>query len=784
MDFRDLLQSLTSLSEATKETPKGKTHTADAGGYGRKFDTDEEGDEKKKPAATAAKRGKGRPKKGSDDSGEVKKYDFSAFGVKHGKDVKLPKHDKSKTTKHSLKEYIEETEVSLSENGITVKPMPGASQIIGADGKPIGTADQSTANLIKTASEKGTLNLAGSGDEQGMAEAELSEIGDTPAGLEKIQDYRAKVGRQFHKTGEYDVRNPNREVNPFDARDKEQFPASKQYTRVAGADRARQIAQARQQGMPAKFQTQYEAVAEEKDLPGKQDKLDVAKPKGKLDAKDFAALRAKKKVKESLSFNEMSEEAQTTAQEMLAELQSDIETFVNTGHCSDKLEAFLKVHGHSKKKLADEGIEDRVGFNTPPPIDKNPMTQNPMTTPAFARKQQSLGMPIKSPGEEKPFGFMKEISAPMRTFESKDMKDIQVESWEKELNSLLNEGITVSSSTGQQGSPDSVSVNATDADAEQLLQVLRQAGVGVFGGGEQEHSGYGAPVNTDAEGHGTEPEISPTVVGDGDDMMALIKKMTGIDSGEEGQPSGTLEPTSGDEHGSDYEDEEGHGHGEETCDECGSADCQCDDEVDEGYEETDEGAGVMHFKKQQAEKAGQDHFKLGDKEYPVKEDDKDSSIVPALAGGALGYGIGSGALDGVGAALGAMVGLEEEDMEEGNFYGKNVVDAKAAGKKRADLDGDGDMEQVKEEGEETCNECGGAMYEGHSCDSEQVEEGFANEPDEELMKLRALLGMGNDLHRQKQNQSVGNPTKVTFETKLLKDSSNLLVDWQKLSGIK
>jgi len=131
-----------------------------------------------------------------------------------------------------------------------------------------------------------------------------------------------------------------------------------------------------------------------------------------------------------------------------------------------------------------------------------------------------------------------------------------------------------------------------------------------------------------------------------------------------------------------------------------------------------------------------------------------------------------------------MVGLEEEDMEEGNFYGKNVVDAKAAGKKRADLDGDGDMEQVKEEGEETCNECGGAMYEGHSCDSEQVEEGFANEPDEELMKLRALLGMGNDLHRQKQNQSVGNPTKVTFETKLLKDSSNLLVDWQKLSGIK
>ena len=99
MNFKDMLEKMSLLSEATKETPKGKVHTADAGGYGRKFDTDEEGDEKKADKKEpAAKRGRGRPKKGADDSGEVKKYDFSAFGVKHGKDVKLPKYDKSKTT--------------------------------------------------------------------------------------------------------------------------------------------------------------------------------------------------------------------------------------------------------------------------------------------------------------------------------------------------------------------------------------------------------------------------------------------------------------------------------------------------------------------------------------------------------------------------------------------------------------------------------------------------------------------------------------------------------------
>ena len=100
------------------------------------------------------------------------------------------------------------------------------------------------------------------------------------------------------------------------------------------------------------------------------------------------------------------------------------------------------------------------------------------------------------------------------------------------------------------------------------------------------------------------------------------------------------------------------------------------------------------------------------------------------------------------------------------------------------------MEKVREgHDHETCNECGGMMYEGHTCE-EQVEEGFSNDAggdamaDTELMKLKALLSMGNDLHKMKQSQAVGNPTKVTMETKLMNDSTNLLTDWKKLSGIK
>jgi hypothetical protein len=679
--------------------------------------------------------------------------------------------------------------------------MPGASQIIGADNKPIGTADAATANTIKQASDKGTLNLGG-GDEQ-MNEKWDSKM-DTPASekgkyagkskSELLKAYNHLKSTGPHKEGSKPYSNMKElafairakgkfgkvqdegKLDELDANtvasyqdkafdkfmggdDKRAHGLTRAYKKQVGAfghvpttqnAGEKEVAEdfgataaiaggaalgtalgavkgrygdmkQREQGHTAYTPDEYKDkprttiqrlraaagipskndpnVKTNEGLSGKQEKLDVAEPKGKLDAKDFAALRAKKSVKESLSFTEMMQEAGTDVNDMMAELQQDIDTFNKTGHCSDKLEAFLKIHGHAKKKVADESIVDRVGFDTPPAIDKNPMTQDPIRTPAFARKQQSQGMPITSPGEEKPFGFMKQISAPTKTFESKDMKDVQLESWEKELTSLLNEGITVTSSQGQQGTPDSVSINATDSDAQELLSIVRQAGLGVFGGGdEQAHSGYGAPMHGDEGGHGTEPEMSPTVVGDGDDMMALIKKMSGIqsDTGHEGHesdeeagPEGTLTP--------DYEEEN-------------------------GKEETDEGnafSGAVAKAKQDGVQPGE-KINVGGKEYPVKEE-----------------GMG-------------------HDMEHGHEEGGS------------------------------CNECG--MYESRCvCEpgEEQVEEAYANEAGhEELAQLKHMLGQVNDLHRQKHSQAVGNPTQVTFETKLLKDTSNLLVDWQKLSGIK
>ena len=150
-----------------------------------------------------------------------------------------------------------------------------------------------------------------------------------------------------------------------------------------------------------------------------------------------------------------------------------------------------------------------------------------------------------------------------RTSYDSNLDEFAFEALDKQLNALLeseekvSEGMTVSISKGQQGSPDSVSVSAQDGEADQLLSIIKSAGMGLFGGDEQ--NGYGAPQGS-AGAHG-----GISVVDDHDGMMALMKKL----SGNGGDMSG----------GSDYESEEGHeGHGEEdhshegeeeTCNECG-----------------------------------------------------------------------------------------------------------------------------------------------------------------------------------------------------------------------
>ena len=127
------------------------------------------------------------------------------------------------------------------------------------------------------------------------------------------------------------------------------------------------------------------------------------------------------------------------------------------------------------------------------------------------------------------------------------------EALDKQLNALLEdkevtEGMTVSISKGQQGSPDSVSVSAQDGEADQLLSAIKQAGLNLFGGDEAMSQSSPHPMTVDNGGEPSEVGASGSdaieVVGDHDGMMSLMKKLSGIGSSE-------------------------HSHGEESCESCG-----------------------------------------------------------------------------------------------------------------------------------------------------------------------------------------------------------------------
>ena len=126
-------------------------------------------------------------------------------------------------------------------------------------------------------------------------------------------------------------------------------------------------------------------------------------------------------------------------------------------------------------------------------------------------------------------------------------KDNAFEAWDNQLNSLLNEdtevseGVTVAINKDIENAPDSVTVTAQGDEADQLMAMIKQAGLGLFGGDDEQAGSYGAPMAPDAN------TPSAGDVGDHDSMMALLQRMT-------------TEP------GQDYEDEESmddvqvHGH--------------------------------------------------------------------------------------------------------------------------------------------------------------------------------------------------------------------------------
>ena len=173
MDFRSLLQSLDTLNEAdvkhkgTYGTSHGKEDVRDQYGH-RIGKVNKDADTKK----DAPKKGRGRPKKGSDDSGEVKSYDTKSLHNVFGGGKKPSKEVGKTSKKHSLKEYIEEvaTTKQLDEdNQFRTQPVPQQNKqmqmVTGPDGKPVLDQPVPTDTALRVANALNVSDVSEEMDE-------------------------------------------------------------------------------------------------------------------------------------------------------------------------------------------------------------------------------------------------------------------------------------------------------------------------------------------------------------------------------------------------------------------------------------------------------------------------------------------------------------------------------------------------------------------------------------------------------------------------------------------
>ncbi len=553
-----MLETLGQLSEATEKTKTGVKHTADAGGYGRKFDTDEEGDEKKKDAAPAAKRGRGRPAKGSDETGNVKKYDDKALGSVFGGGKKPKKEVGTVSKKHTLKDWFErvDAEFIAEAEQVTMEPAKQNTQVIKQGNKTLGTvSNPQLAAQIKQSIGKGEMSLAG-----GQLGEESDEYSAT----------KARAGKDIGKPGKNFAKIAKSAAAKYGSKEKGE--------KVAGAvlaklrSKTNEVEQPTMDNMTA-MGANLGAGRSQTTLEGKKpDFLDLDKDGNKKESMKKAAAD-KKKVKEGMNHKLQA-----------ARLEGKSHGLKGHSHCGKNyqdMEEARMYHEGYKEGLDEcygmkpiQGMVDEMDAPATPPATVGGMADQAMEMAAMEAEMDE-GNAFTAALAKTPKGG--KFSVGGKTFTdrsdySSKIDEFAFESLDRELQKLLTEGdekieegMTVSISKGQQGAPDSVSVSAQDGEADQLLSLIKSAGLGLFGG-EEQHSDYGAPA--DGADHG-----GIKVIDDHDGMLALMKKMSG-----------------GDEHGSeDYADEEGHDHDDEMCNECGTmmtaeGGCGCD----EGKEMVDE----------------------------------------------------------------------------------------------------------------------------------------------------------------------------------------------------
>ena len=380
----------------------------------------------------------------------------------------------------------------------------------------------------------------------------------------------------------------------------------------------------------------------------------------------------------------------------------------------------------------------------------------------------------------------------------------------------IKEGMTVSTSTGQQGVGDSVSVNATDEDAHKLMKILQSAGISPLMGGDHEHgSGTMIDVEPMAQDEVMAQLSSDDDSGEGD--LDFLKRMIGARGGDSAEMN----------HGSadDYEQEQGHedhDHTEEVCSDCDCDPCECDDEHDEhgevimvgeGDDEDVEEGNEFTKARLDAIKAGKDTFRVGKKTYHVKGDTSDEKrqvgeamspkekrkIARELLRKRVFYNAPdhsvSGKLVPGHDELARRAELKQKftDPDElltayGGIYGDDYKEKDRYGDMHKIAGPQGPLPESEDDIEEQmCEQCGDTMSEEHSCAPEKLDE-WANSPagksrDEdfqtELDYMTKLISGG--LNGMKQDQTTLPHTRVKSE---LSEAGDVATMMKRLAGIR
>jgi len=779
----------THLVEGTKEVTGGRVHTAEPGGYGRKEDepeSDEDGKKKKKVAPAAGeKRGRGRPAKGSDDTGKVSKPDWSAFGST-GKDVKLAKYDKSKTTKHTLKDWFEKLDDALNEAQLAVQPVPAGQQkpafIIKDPANPTASAITTSDPAVIDAAKKGTLSMqkpgaapamgakpamgAGSQIAPMQAEGELDEKWDTATKVspEEKGKYAGKSKQELVKSyNALKASGPHHKGSPDFGRMRElafAIRAKSDWGKVQEADQPTDqddmgagLGAGRSQGVLegkkgvnpfAKKDVKKDDKAEKigkkvtKDIEkdekkgaapkkgvnpfakksakgAKPDFLDIDKDGDKKEPMKKAA-KEKTKVKEGMDHKLQSAKlrgkSHALAQEAYNCHYDDMEEsrMYHEGFKEGLDECYgqMPIRGLVGEMGTGSEVQDMASYGAhTDDMDEDMYDEGNAFTAALAKTPQ--GSKFKVGGT---------TFTDKSNYDSK-LSEFAFEALDKKLNSLLegeekvDEGMTVSISKGQQGAPDSVSVSAQDGEADQLLSIIKSAGLGLFGGEDKGFSGS----QGSAGAHG-----GISVVDDHDGMMSLMKKLSG---GEQAQSSDFA-----DEQGQEEQGEEEHSHedGEETCNECGGmmeeghacGEAEMVDEVESEDQMTDEVAEAN------APDSGADNTNAD----VAGQVGSDAALAKADAG---------------------------QDEEEGQVYSS-----------------------TNEAEDETGEEAGKDLEE-----STELANGADDTFDADIDFMTKVISGG--LNKEKSTGQSTIPVVASQTSRLgspMKESTNLLHDWKKLSGIK